>query len=389
MRVAVLKGNRFNPWHLRVFNHLPDDVRPVAFRAESEIQQRMAAQDDGSVRMPVERVAFQASGRGVIGRIAQSVRARSGSVRQHVVPFHGRLEGFDLLLTWELFTDWTNEALEAKRVFGTPVAVVVWDNIPFNHEDDETASAIKARAVAEADLFIVHTERSRRTLHIEGVTDDRIRVIPHGVDAEAFAPGYGDRSAFGFSDSEFVLLFVGWLVARKGLDYLLLALDELRRDDALTDVAFRLHVVGSGPARERIDRLIARLGLADVVRFTDSLRYDRMVEAYRAADVFVLPSVAAENWQEQFGMSLMEAMSCELPCVSTWSGAIPEILGEAGRLCQPNDFVSLYEAIRELALDSDARAALGQAGRQRVIDQFTLEAYAAGLNDTLRELVGP
>ncbi len=386
MKLALLKGNRFNPWHLRVFNHMPDDVHPVAFRAESEVQRRMAERDDGSVSMPIESIRFQAPAGGMVGRIAQNFRARTGAVRQHVMPFHDRLAGYDAILSWELFTDWTSEALEAKREFGVPIGLIIWDNIPFNHDDDETALRIKERAVEEADLFIVHTERSRRTLHIEGVDDSRIRVIPHGVDTEAFAPGSGDRGAFGLEASDFVILFVGWLLPRKGIDFLILALDELRRDPKLSEISFKLHAVGSGPGTDRVEHLVQRLNLGDRVHFTDGLPYDRMVEAYRSADVFVLPSIATDTWQEQFGMSLLEAMSTGLPCVSTYSGSIPEILSDTGLLCQPNDFVSLHEAVRALAMSGQRRDSLATAGRQRALEVFSLEAYAAGLDSALREL---
>lgn len=386
MRLALLKGNRFNPWHLRVFNHMPADIRPVAFRAESEVQERMAAQDDGSVEMPIERIEFQAPVRSMVGRIAQRLSEGAASPRQHLLPFHDRLQGYDAILSWELFTDWTDEALEAKRRFGVPVALVVWDNIPFNHDGDEAAERTKARAVREADLFVVHTERSRRMLHIEGVEDARIRLIPHGVDAEAFTPGAADRPAFGLAESDFVILFVGWLLPRKGIDFLLLALDQLRHDPGLNRFSFKLHAVGSGPGKDRVARLIDRLKLDAIVKFTDGLPYDRMIEAYRAADVFALPSIAADTWQEQFGMSLMEAMSSGIPCVSTWSGSIPEILGDAGTLCQPNDFLALYEAIRAYALDPSRRQAHSAAGRRRVLAKYSLGAYASGLNAALREI---
>ena len=86
-------------------------------------------------------------------------------------------------------------------------------------------------------------------------------------------------------------------------------------------------------------------------------------------------------------MSLIEAMACGVPVVSTYSGAIPEIVGEAGVLCQPNDFLALYEALKGLATDAQRRSELGEAGRARAIKRFTLEAYTRGLDEVYRSMM--
>lgn len=75
-------------------------------------------------------------------------------------------------------------------------------------------------------------------------------------------------------------------------------------------------------------------------------------------------------------MSMIEAMACGVPVVTTHSGAIPEIGGNAVRLCQPNDFLGLYEAIRELVQDEAARESLSCIGRERVLRKYRLQEYA-------------
>ncbi len=378
MRLALLKGNRFNPWHLQAFKLLPG-TEVVAFRAESEIQQFFDGQDDGSAPFPVEPIYFDTQAGPRLGRFKNIFLTRYREREARIVPFSERLRGFDVIHTWELFTDWTAQALEARERFGIPVVVMVWDNIPFNMERDAGRRRLKERAAATADAFIVHTERSRRMLEMEQVPPEKIVSMDPGVDTQAFSPGARNRAELGLRDDEFVLLFVGWFLPRKGIDFLVLALHELERDPALARIKFRLAVVGAGPGRDRVERLIARTKLEDRCTFLGSLTYDRMPEAFRAADVFVLPSIATPEWQEQFGMSIIEAMSCGTPVVTTLSGAIPEITGDTAALCQPNDFVSLYEKIRELALNPDRRVAMAKAARARALSRFTLEGFSKNL----------
>lgn len=385
MRLALLKGNRFNPWHLQPFAMLPD-TEVVAFRAESEIQRYFQERGSDALPFPVERIHFDTQTGALPGRLWRGLLTRYRNRTPRIVPFAERLAGFDVIQTWELFTDWTEQALEARKRYGIPVAVMVWDLIPFNLEREPGRRARKQRAAAEADAFIVHTERSRRALLLEGVDPDRVHLVHPGVDTDTFTAGPADRRGFAVEDGEFVILFVGWFLPRKGLDYLVLALRELINDADLTNVRFRLLMVGSGPGRDRIEALIERVGVREQCTFAGSMPYARMPEAYRAADVFVLPSIATPEWQEQFGMALMEAMACGRPVVTTMSGAIPEIAGLTAVLCQPNDFVALHDALKGLVLQPDACEALGKAARERATNRFTQAAYAHKLAEVYRAL---
>ncbi len=389
MKLALLMGNRFSAWHLEAFKRLQGMHEVVCFRAESEIQKYFGERDGGRLDFPIERIYFDYQRGTPPARWLNTMTLRYRGREPRILPFHERLRGMDAVLTWELFTDWTREALEARARYGTPVHIMVWDNIPFNNEQTPERRAIKQRAIETADRFWVYTERSRRMLLLEGVCEERIVRVNPGVDTELFAPGERDRAASGLPEDALTLLFVGWFLPRKGLDFLLYALRGLRDDPALAGRDIRLLMVGSGPGRDRIEALIARLNLQDSCHFAGSLPYDRMPQAFRAADLFVLPSIAEPGWQEQFGMSLIEAMSCGVPCVSTFSGAIPEILGGAGVLCQPNDFLALHAAIKGLLLDPAARMALGRVARMRAREEFGLAAQAQAFERGLFQQTSP
>ena len=380
MRLALLAGNRFSPWHLRVFERLRPQPEVIAFRAESEIQRHFTARGADTLPFPVERIFFDTQCGPRLRRLANALLERYAGREPRLLPFHERLQGFDLIQTWELFPDWTAEALEARKQGSAPLCAMIWDNIPFNMERDARRRAIKRRALAEVDRFIVHSDRSRRMLLLEGANDERISKIEPGVDTSLFSPGPRHRGVFGMDEDSFVILFVGWFLPRKGLDFLLLALKELLQDPKLRAKRPTLLAIGSGPGKERIDGLVSRLELGSACCFPGALPYDMMPEAFRAADVLVLPSIATPEWQEQFGMTLIEAMACGVPVVSTHSGAIPEIVGDAGVLCQPNDFASIADALRGLMNSPELRQDLAGRGRDRALARFTMEAFAAALS---------
>ena len=251
MKLAVLMGNRFSPWHLAPFSRLPD-TEVAAFRADSEIQRYFVERGADTGGIATHPIYFDYQAGPIWRRLPNLLTMRYRNRTPHILPFCDQLTDFDLIQTWELFTDWTEQALEAKRRWGIPVCVMVWDNIPFNMEGTDAIRARKARCIAEADHFIVHTERSRRTLLIEGAAPEKITLMDPGVDLAQFHPGPGDRASLGLAEDEFAVLFVGWMLPRKGLDFLLLALRELLHTPELNGHKFRLLVVGSGPGRDRL-----------------------------------------------------------------------------------------------------------------------------------------
>ncbi len=384
MKLALLAGNRFSPWHLEAFALLSPEIACTAFRAESEIQRHFTERGADTLPFPIEPVYFDTQAGPLPRRVWNQFAERYRGRAPEVLSFHERLAGYDALLSWELFTPWTREALAAKRAHGMPLHLMVWDNILYNNEETPEKRATKRQALREADTFLVHTERSRLMLELEGAPPERIRMIPPGVDLHAFAPGVGERASLGLSDDDFVVLFVGWLLPRKGIDFLLPAIRQLANARQTSGRRVRLVIAGSGPGEDRVRALVSRLGLDAACVFAGARPYAQMPTLFRSADVFVLPSIATDTWQEQFGMSLIEAMACGIPCIATQSGAIPEILGDAGLLCQPNDMLALHDALAQLARDPELRRELAHRERERAERLFGLDAYSQALRGLLR-----
>lgn len=199
----------------------------------------------------------------------------------------------------------------------------------------------------------------------------KCRVVPLGIDADAFAPGPVEPSA------QTDLLFAGKLRYYKGLDDLLLALQQLD--------GVRLTVVGDGPLRQRLETLATTPALTGRVRFLGEISDAELPLHYRSAKLFVLP---ANCRAEAFGTVLLEAMAAGLPCITTELGTGTSWVvqdGVSGKIVPPRDPDALARAIRELLDDPATRHRMGDAGRRRVLETFTTDRMAEGVQAVYRE----
>jgi len=208
-------------------------------------------------------------------------------------------------------------------------------------------------------LAAISAEIERQWLAM-GLPRSRVVRMASGVDAEHFRPGpSGAESSLGGHPR---IVFTGRLHPQKNLDTLLDAWPAVVRGSGA-----RLFVVGHGPDRERLQRRAAALGVADHVQFTGAV--DDPVEILRAADAFVLPSVA-----EGMSNSLLEAMATGLPCLASRIGGNVDLLEEdrTGLLLPPDEPEAWSSALLAL-LDDPARGRrLGAAARRRIETEFAL-----------------
>lgn len=195
---------------------------------------------------------------------------------------------------------------------------------------------------------------------------DKCVVIPYALDPDqhALTPARAARAASIHAErAEPLVLFVGRLVPYKGVDVLI---------RALAQVHARVVIVGDGPLRADLETLTREAGVADRVQFAGNATSDELAALYNACDLFVLPSVTRA---EAFGMVQIEAMSCRKPVICTdLPSGVPWVNqhGLTGLVVPPADVDALAGAMRTLLDDPATRARMGDAGRARVEQQFSI-----------------
>lgn len=231
------------------------------------------------------------------------------------------------------------------------------------------------------DLIVACTQGARQVLIERGYPAERIRVIPPAADPARFfrrpAPELHARLAPG---GEFLVGYVGRLVPEKGVDVLVRALSHLPEE-------FALCVVGTGADEDRL-RALGDAVAPGRVRWLGRMTAENVAEHLRAFDALVLPSRSIPTWQEQFGRVLVEAMMCGTPVVGSSSGAIPEVIGDAGLVFPEGDADALVECLRRLREDEALRAELVERGRARAAAEFTPTVMRDRLVQAFEELLG-
>lgn len=232
----------------------------------------------------------------------------------------------NIVHTAETYTPYTHQAVELRKSGDIKKLVCTcWETIPHANEKFAKLRKWKSDAYKYVDLFHTPTVRAKQTLISEGVNPKKIIVIPYGVDL-----------------SVFYLSLPG--VSRKGKKCVVLT------------VARKVPEKGLGIHREIVKQL------ADIAEFrwVDSASYSDMPAIYNSSDIFFLPSQTTPTWEEQYGMSLIEAMACGLPIVTTYSGAIPEVVGDAGIVLAQRDVDKMVKTLRDLIQNPGKRAAMSR-----------------------------
>jgi glycosyltransferase involved in cell wall biosynthesis len=184
-------------------------------------------------------------------------------------------------------------------------------------------------------------------------------VIPLGVDVGRFA----EAEPMALADVGRPRIgFVGRLEPVKGLDVLIDAFSHLRGSPALL-------IAGAGSERERLG--------GPRVRVLPPLSYDQVPGFLKSLDVLVLPSVTIPPvHREQFGRVLVEAMAAGVPVIGSDSGAIPEVIGDAGMVVPERDPMTLAAALDTVLSDAPLRARLSERGRRRAATRFAWPVVA-------------
>lgn len=251
------------------------------------------------------------------------------------------------------------------------VAYVIhrWTGMPFSisaHAYDIYMVPRMLPAKVRAARFVVTCARTNAAFlrRITGAdADGKVWVSYHGVDVTRFAPPESAPKP-----RPFTVVSCGQLERYKGMHLLVEACAQLLRDG----VEAECWIVGDGPYRPVLERLIETLGVAGRVHLTGPRPHAEVAELLRRADAFALASELAGRRRDVIANVIVEAMAAGLPVVVSRIPGVEELIddGVTGYLVPPNRADALATVLRRLAADPEGRRSVGLAGRRRVLQDF-------------------
>ncbi|MBI3393249.1 MAG: glycosyltransferase family 4 protein [Nitrospirae bacterium] len=343
-------------------------LRPHAFREGIWVRRAGARDVDDGYRT-------------VVGRLA-------GKSPNRVVFLSGLREAFDSVpdvvhvLTDENFWLTTQVVRRARAVRPRPRVVFhTWQNVPMSdacypqpwHWLYRLDTRLERGVFSSAAGAVARNSEGVGVLRGRGFVGP-IAHIPWGSDVGrfAFVPARENPS------DPPVIGYVGRLVREKGIEDLRRAVEELR-------FPVVLRIVGDGPlAGEAATWRLSR-GRVEWIR---NVPKESIPDAYRGMDLLVLPSRTMRTWKEQFGRVLVEAMASGVPVLGSSSGAIPEVLGDAGAVFPEGDVRALARTIADLLADPSRRTRMSARGRERAETKYAWPVWAARTAEFLGACLG-
>ncbi|MBI3949718.1 MAG: glycosyltransferase [Acidobacteria bacterium] len=222
------------------------------------------------------------------------------------------------------------------------------------------------------DLFCTSSHYLAKKLVALGCPQERLMLQRVGLKTDQLKNILPTRGA-----QPLRFLSVGRLVEEKGYSFSIQAVSKLRCD-------YEYCIIGDGPARERLTRLIGELGLAQRVKLLGYKMRHEVFQFMAGSDIYLCPSL-----RESFGVANLEASFFQLPIIASRIGGIPEVVqdGKTGLLVPPGDVEALTTALEHLIAYREVRLRMGEAGRKMVEAQFDQRSLMRHLEQQFRRLV--
>lgn len=349
--IALVRGDSLNEWEGKLWEQLGGEFSVTGFCSRKNLY------NAENLSYPIQRLRCSSDGR-LRSKIALFLRGRF----QEMAGLEKELAKFDIAHTAELSYFYTTQAVRAKKLNPKlKVVCTVWDNsfgrFEYNYWPGfktppafwrKRINAIIDENIKGVDMFLAVSKFSEEMLLDYGVDAKKIRLImPAVIKTEDEERNVAKKYDITGRDAYMV---INRMVKEKGVYDVLYAWKMYLRDH--TDSKKLLLMIGNGPERGNLMRLASEWGIEKQVRFIAQVPNKDVRQLYQYARCLILGSLPTPLWQEQFGYVLAEAMRARCPIVSTYSGAIPEVVGSAGLLFAPGNSVALKDMLAKLDDDT-------------------------------------
>ncbi|MBP6084109.1 MAG: glycosyltransferase family 4 protein [Candidatus Planktophila sp.] len=213
---------------------------------------------------------------------------------------------------------------------------------------------------------------------------EMVKIAP-GIDTAHFIPqpdGMQKRKELGLQDKK-IIISVGRLVHRKGQDKLIEAMPEVLRKIPNA----HLLIVGEGPYKNHLEKLVNKLSLKENITFAGRIMYDRLPSYLSAADLFAMPSRSRFFGLEVEGLGIvyLEASACGIPVLAGNSGGAPDAVleGVTGFCVDGTNVAEIASAVIEICSDAERASHMGAAGRNWIVDQWRWDIWSKEFNELL------
>ncbi len=257
-----------------------------------------------------------------------------------------------------------------------------WNNVAIG---DRTwrSRLLWRRVCSRCDAAIGGNREVERVLRGAGFTRPVYVQTEIGIDEDIFRPDSARREEMRarLGLDGFVVGFAGRVTEAKGVTDLARAMEGLPG-------RWTLLLIGDGDLREPVESRARTRGWGDRLRVTGQVDIAEMPQWFQPLDCLVLPSRTTPGWKEQFGLVLAQAMACRVPVIGSDSGAIPEVIGDAGLVFPEGDVAALRACLVRLMEDPARREDLAAAGYRRCLAHFASRPLADETYELFGRLLG-
>ena len=233
---------------------------------------------------------------------------------------------------------------------------------------------MQKRVAPQLNHIICVSQPSKEDVISEfNVDENKITVIPNGIDIDTFKPSLVSKT-LGFR----IVTTASADIPLKGLRHLILALPRVMDEFPLTSLV----VIGKSPEKSNLDKLIDDLDLQDKITFKSGISELEIVKIYHDSDIAVIPSL-----YEGFGFGAGEAMACGVPLISTDSGGLKQVIGDAALKISPGSVKEIEDGIFKLFNEEETRKELSIKGRKRMEELFDWKIAASTYIDVFKTLI--
>ncbi len=229
------------------------------------------------------------------------------------------------------------QTLQLKKIFARKAKILFNSGNTVNHKMNWEYNFFRNQIYKNCPAAFARGKGVQKYLEETGY-NGKIFITGNGISLERFKPA---KNKLFIPDQTLRIIFIGRLVEPKGIQYLLEALSQIKKD-------WKLTVIGQGPYKTELKKIIKKYDLNNKVKFKGNITMEKIPNAFLNSDLLVLPSYKTRNWSEVFGRVIIEANACGVPAIASKSGGMPQVLNNKDCLFPEKDSKAITALINKI-----------------------------------------